>query len=79
MSISKVTRAAAVGLALAGAGLVVAAGTASADTGDDIQGTGGPQSAASDFAPAGVPIVGLVKSGTGATKVLPGGTQGPGY
>lgn len=84
LSISRIGRAAAVGLALAGVGLVVAAGTASADTGDDNQGNGGPQSAASessvlDGTATGVPVTGAVKSATGATKVLPGGQQGPGY
>jgi hypothetical protein len=82
VSISKVTRAGAVGLALAGIGLVVAAGTATAATPNgDIPGADatGTQTADGDLTPGGVPIRGTVKSATGATKVLPGGQQGPGY
>jgi hypothetical protein len=69
---------AAAGLVLAGGGLIWTAIPASADTGD-ITGTGGPASAVGDVTPAGVPVAGLAKSATGATKVLPGGQSGPGY
>jgi hypothetical protein len=67
--------------------LVVAAGTASADTGDgsgskDKSSAGasapGDLAPAGDLTPAGVPVLGLVQATVGATKALPG-QSGQGY
>jgi hypothetical protein len=80
VSFTKVVRTVAAAVALTATAVVLTAGTASAGTGD-IQGTGGPESAASDATPAGVPVVGTVQAAAGATKALPsgGGSQGSGY
>lgn len=48
------------------------------DSGSDVQGTGGPESAASDFRPAGVPVVSSAKAVTAATSALPDGSTGSG-
>lgn len=77
MSFTKRTWAGVVWLALAGGAVVMAAGTANADTGG-VQGTGGPESAIGDLTPAGVPVLGVTQAVVGATKVLPG-QAGPGY
>jgi type IV secretory pathway TrbL component len=48
-------------------------------SGSDVQGSGGPEAAASDVRPAGVPVVGTAKAVTAATSVVPDpGTSGSG-